>query len=532
MNKIINDFTDHFRNNVFLIVWTCVIGLITYGAHIFNYTIGIDSDVCMENPNNMLFWHVQEGRFGITFFHKLFCREEGLNIYALNICAFIILIFSCLLWCWLIEKYSKKSNQVGLLLFSTFYVTSVVWMEINYFTYMSVACMVGVALMPIAVVFAWEGFRKKRKKLVLLALIFLVIGISMYQLLVALFFSGMLVVYCLEFENDKIEKENQYRYLFSIAMFILAGLILYFGVNCFVLRCFNTEIDGYVISKLQQGSIRTKMQFLVILICSIITGENNIFDSHMENYWGIDIYAWRGSLIFLFAFIIYICRNWTNRRRNTFAYYLATFMMFLSVISPAILSNGSASDRYLHALPLVSGYIVYCMIGSMKEWKKPLMILGYSLSVIFAFRQMWSNSMLMQSNLMRYQYDVRLCNNVNKDILAVWNDNGLEYETATSEMDVAIMGEYPFDYGDNYEHSEIIAVSFGARMFEIESTFRMVPFMKALGYKYDGIDADDERLDSVRAHAVNMPAYPNEGYIELYDGVTIVKLSNLVYQEY
>ena len=163
-----------------------------------------------------------------------------------------------------------------------------------------------------------------------------------------------------------------------------------------------------------------------------------------------------------------------------------------------------------------------------------MMILGLGLGVVFAFRQMWSSSMLMQSNLMRYQYDVQLCNNVNRDIITVWNDNSLIYEATDDDIEVVILGEYPFDYGENHRHGEIIgvsAVAFGARGSKIESTLRMIPFMETMGYRYNPIDKDDERLDSIRKRAVDMPIYPNKGYIEIIDGVTVVKLSELVYKE-
>lgn len=535
MSTHINSFIRYIRNNTFLVGAMVIVGLITYGAHIFNYTIGIDSDCYMSAPNEMIYrWYVQEGRFGLTFFHMLFYREEGLNSYASNICAVIILIFSCLLWCWIIERYSKKRNVIGLLMFSVFYLSSVVWLEINYFTYMAVACMVGVALMPLSVVFAWEGIRNRKKKLIILALVLLVIGISIYQLMVALFFCGILLVYCLEFENGEIEKKRQYKYLLDIVAFIVTTLITYFLINRLVLCCFNTEIDSYVTSKLQQGSIISKIKSICYLIYTIVIGDNNIIDSFMEAFRGKEINAWRGSLLFLFALIVYVYRNWTNKKNNTIAYYLATFLMFVSVISPAIISNGSASDRYLHALPLVSGYVVYCMIDSVREWKRPMMILGLGLGVVFAFRQMWSSSMLMQSNLMRYQYDVQLCNNVNRDIITVWNDNSLIYEATDDDIEVVILGEYPFDYGENHRHGEIIgvsAVAFGARGSKIESTLRMIPFMETMGYRYNPIDKDDERLDSIRKRAVDMPIYPNKGYIEIIDGVTVVKLSELVYKE-
>lgn len=553
------DLKLFIMSNAWIVILATVSGLIVYGARIFSDLVGIDSDVYMSNPYEMVFnWNLQEGRFGISLIVATFARLLGLNSFAYNLIALLFLIVGCVLWCFLIKRYdcrhsvNLRANNWGIAFFVMIFMSSTVWLEIIYFTYMSAPCMIGFAMMPISVFLMWEGIKGNNNSLKLWAIVILTVGASTYQMMFALFFAGIMIVFLLESESGYMTKAEQRRRLISIIICTFISIILYFVLNFIISRLiFGISFSSTIVSMVggDGAGIKHKAMRVLFTLYRILIGNNYatslFYDSLLKNpnsllgnvlsdkVEGLISGGWIGNILFLVALVFFLAKLVKRAGKKSFSYFVATLALLLSTIAICILGGGGASDRYLHAVPLVAAFLVYDMMDTLRNYRR-WYIIGALISLVFTTRQLWSSSMLMDSDLKIYRNEVRFCQNVNDEIIELWGEKGIEYTKESNNIDnpILVIGNYEFRDDQNYINNGIIgvaAVTYGAGNSKIESTLRFIPFMRLLGYYYTGIDKDDERLDELRGYAENMVCYPNEGFVQVIDGVTVIKLSDFAY---
>ena len=59
MNNIFWSFKEYAINNKSILYFCFFVGIILYGIRIFSYSIGIDSDVYMQNPTDFIYeWNL------------------------------------------------------------------------------------------------------------------------------------------------------------------------------------------------------------------------------------------------------------------------------------------------------------------------------------------------------------------------------------------------------------------------------------------------------------------------------------------
>lgn len=530
-----NSIKEELRYYLWIFVFAITIGFIVYGMKIFNYSIGIDSDIYLQNTNDMLFsWHLKEGRFGLTLIWLLLPFLHSLNVCGANFIAMFTLALSAVEWCYLIKRYDKSVSDLHLLFFVIFYMASTVWMEIIYFTYMAIQCMIGVALIPVSVFYMWEGIKNNKKKWLSVSVILLTVSISTYQVIAALFLAGFLMVVYIE------EKESQWidclKSIFKVLALIVVSLSLYYVTNLLVSHLiFKVGFaDGFTdILGIKTNPI-AKLRSLVYFTYYIFVGNGNLTNTILTRAFCVDNLTWRGSIMFAIAFIVVFANMMKRTREKRRTMVIPLVGMWCCVYAPAILGVGGAPDRYIHALPLVSAFFVYEMLKISETSSRTWKILVLSATVIFSFRFCWNSCMLSEADVVEYKGEVALCADIHQKIVSVWNDANLKYESDNSDRPLLILGKYDYvDECDYPDHSilGVPAMYYGGDESKIEATLRTIPFMNAIGYNYIGIETTDKRLDDLRRYAENMPSYPNDGYVKIVDGVTIVKLSDMVYAE-
>lgn len=527
------EFNKFTRRNKWLIVAIVLIGFSIYCARIFNYTIGIDSDIYMGNPNHILYeWNLAEGRFGLTLFQCIFARLGCLNGTFSNVLSVILLIASCILWCFFFFHYYEEPSKLSLLCFSLAFMSSTVWMEVIYFTYMAVPCMLGVFLSPIVIILMWEGCSQKKRSYMCCATLLAVVIVSVYQVMAALVFAGVIIAFLCKYKNEAEKRKETLFLLFKMLALLMVALVVYFILNYVIGKLlFKVEMSDYVFSKMG-GNLLEKMNGIRYLIGRILIGNNEVNNS-IEALKINEYNMWVGNILYLFATVSFVLRFFVDKRRRTGVFFLAMVSLFLSTIAVAIVGDGTAQDRYLHAVPLVAGFLIVDMTETIRVAKRWIFSTLYIICLIFLIRQCWSSALLWESDVRRYQYDMALVEDVDNDIKKVWAENVIEFkQNPQFETPIIILGKCDISNKANNIHTSIIGVSatmFCAEYTKIEATLRMVPFMNAQGYYYHAIDQDDRRIDTLREYAKGMPIYPNAGYVEVVDGVTVVKLSEMVY---
>lgn len=132
-------------------------------------------------------------------------------------------------------------------MFSLFYLSSPIWVEVIYFTTQAAETVFIVALCPICIYFMWEGMKKNRKIYTVGAICALAFLISVYQAVIAMFCAGILIVYILEIENGKLTDKQIKKLFINIVMSIACALVLYFAANSiFINLIFRIDKSSYL----------------------------------------------------------------------------------------------------------------------------------------------------------------------------------------------------------------------------------------------------------------------------------------------
>lgn len=533
MKNLFINFKEYTIANKTILNFCFLIGIILYGIRIFSFSIGIDSDIYMQDPSDFVYgWNLKEGRFGLTIIQLLVFGELGLNSYAQNIISVLLLILSCFIWCYILEKNNHK-NRIGLYAFVMFYLSSVVWLEIFYFTFMATACSVGIVLVPIFLIL-WEYSYKTKNKFIFFITIFgVAFIISIYQMLITLFCAGALILihqnYLKNYNSSELKTS-----IFSLVTVTTLSLIVYFIEYKLCCNIFSVELDEYVKDKfLSFSSLKEYVKNLSFLAYTILVGEESIiylFNNYLhfikqENIEIVNFFCFRGSIAVFIAFILYICNiGKIIRSKFEIIFVLVSIGIILTLFIAGIVGNGSAPDRYLHAVPLVSAYLLFCSFPIIVNKRKK--ILWTFVCFYFLFNQCINICYLNYSDIKRFDAENNFCNTLYSRITDVYYKDSLN---VGNTLTVLILGNTDLLDHKNGIRTEIVgqsATMFGNNVTKIESTLRTVPFMKALGYRIEGIKENDPRLKELKILAKEMDIYPRKNSIKYVHDVVIVKLSN------
>ena len=95
MNKSISKIINYGKENYMFLICIFLLLLLIYGIKVFNFTIGIDSDIYYMDTYDMFYkWHAREWRYGITLIQLLFLGTSKLNQYFSNyFVLFLVLYF-------------------------------------------------------------------------------------------------------------------------------------------------------------------------------------------------------------------------------------------------------------------------------------------------------------------------------------------------------------------------------------------------------------------------------------------------------
>lgn len=527
--KVIQTLKEFAYQNQNIIYFCMLLGLILYGIRIFSYSIGIDSDVYMQNPSAFVYeWNLKEGRFGETIV-QLFLGNLGLNVYGQNVCAVCLLCLSCVLWCYLINEHCTN-NKIGLYAFILCYLSSVVWLEIIYFTFMAIACTVGIFLVPVCLII-WELSHKTSNTLLFFTNCFLIAFIvSIYQMLITLYFAGGLILIKMNYEKDQNIKTLNNK-IVNFIFLITCSLLLYFIENKICCYFFDIKIDEYITGQLfSASSLNNYLKNLCFLVYSVLIGDTLIptmIDEYLhlvkpENKGIFELYSFRGNLAIFIAFILYAynaMKEYLSSKNTNLL--LVNIAIILSIFIIGLIGSGNAPDRYLHALPLVSAFWIYC---SLKDFSCNGIKLFWAFFCFYCLiHQSIGICNLNSSDIYRYQKEFAFCNTLYTEI----NNEYQKTNNKSNIPTVLILGKTDILNDKNSVKTAIVgqsATMFGAQLTKIEATLRTVPFMNALGYKMNGVKEEDPRLDYYIKQGKTMPSYPNTGSIKCLNDIVIVKL--------
>lgn len=522
-----------------LMILAVIMAISIYGARMFSYIVSVDTDLYLYDSTYFnKVWIPSEGRFAYSIIQQFIQGNSlRLNVVFINVIAVFFLVCSNFVWIYLFEKWGLCINKAAAYAFSIFYLSSTIWVEIIYFTMMAAEMMFGLVLCPVCVMLTYKCIdsKQKRKVLYFLTIFSTAFLFALHQPIALMYVEGLLVVFIMRKENGQEENEKWKGLpkLLKMASVSMVSLLSYFVLNAICMKfIYRGEWTRYATGMLSPGDVGVSIKGVVFYLYSFFVGDAAtwisdpiIKASAQSGELAVKVFHKRllhGTPFFLLSLILAAYFVFKNKKlRTDIVNYMLWTGAFLSIITFVVLTGGATAERYLYAFPLFSGFLVF--YATIHINRRRLLILWMVLAVFFGYRQTYKSALMIASDTKRYEMDKWLSQEIDRRI----------GECSDDSHPVLILGGYDFEYGDDYLQGDVIGNS--AMMWGYNNktgiTPDSVPFMASQGFYYTALDSEDERIDEIRAYAVeNMPSFPDKGCTQLYKGVTVVKLSDFAYK--
>ena len=475
---------------------------LAYGGRLFSNTIGIDTEVLVNDPQTAYNWLII-GRFGGFALRKFL--EFGLfsPYYAAGLSALFLV---CAYWIWrgLIVKYLSLPEWCAGA-FWLLFVVHPIWEEQAYFELQLVQITFGLAIIGVTLWGCLAGATERCTWRIIPIIIGLILCFSIYQSFVILFIAASCFLF-LQYYRDG-EKTNIYRFcIFFVSVFLISYLV--YSVISKIWFSSSTYLTSQILW--QEDNIIGCIKNILLHIESVVLGHNIFFTI-----------GYFFSLVLLAVQIIIRCSSRHNFKLNITT-ILAFFLLEISPFLLTIYLGGQPLIRTQWALPLVisANFILFFSYCTYKKIK--YVVIGFA--IILGMQQLHTVCRLEYTDQLRYQHDVQVASMLSHDL----EENGLK------DKPVAFIGNLPFNIPPSGIRGEIIGISF----FDFDmvsdphyymSSVRIVGFMNAIGEEITCVQP--ENILYARRLAQNMPCWPQEGGIKDAGDYVVVKLSEDEYYE-
>ena len=191
------------EENKHIILFAAILTLCIYGVRIFSYNISVDTDLYISKPfwfNQ--YWHLAEGKYAFSLLELIFQGFElKLNIFFANVLSVIFLVASNVVWLYSLYTFAELKSKLLMSVFSLFYLSSSIWVEIIYFTMMAAEVTFGILLCAVSCYFTFKGIFNNDLKMLLASTLLLTFTVSIWLPLITLYVAGVLIVYIMRAEK-------------------------------------------------------------------------------------------------------------------------------------------------------------------------------------------------------------------------------------------------------------------------------------------------------------------------------------------
>ena len=536
-------FCNFCRNNVPLILAVSFTLFFAYGAKLFWYSIGVDTNHFMADKSGYLLWLVQIGRFGLVLLSIVWHIKE-FNPFAAVFTAFCLIWFFTISWCYVIAVFCKNTGRNNKLIpFALVFMTVPVWAEVLYFSLQAAEVAFTLSLCPYVIYLFYKGLLDNEKCKIICAFVLLVFMISVYQGIVPLFCGGMFACFVLLQERSDYEPQVYRNLCLKFSIALVSALAVYFAIDKIIIPVvFHIEKADYLDNMLLWGKTPIWQNFLqiagfvytftighipsvlypAIASCAATDTQTierlaNMASSRARFSQNILLLP---VAIFFSVKIILVMRKAIPSKRKLL-YMLAGIGIPLSIILLSVMLGNKHPYRSLWALPFAYAFMFFYLIESYSHKKKIAAVI-VCVALLAAVHQAEITAQLFYSDNMRYNEDVRLAFELDKLITRV--------QPANRKLPVALIGKY--EAASRFRSNFLQGESLGLSMFECDFakskpysdvTHYGLAFMKTLGIFYD--EPDEARLDKVFKEAALMPAYPDSGCVKRVQDVIVVRIS-------
>lgn len=498
------DLKNYIKENKNQIIYLIFITILTYFIKIFNYSVSIDSEVPVNNPNASDYPWISMGRWGVVLLEKIFHFGNVFNPFLSNVIMVIFLVLTVILLSYLIDKITDNKIKYTISILGSFVVTSPLLAEMMNFTLMNAEVSLGLFLLVLSVYLTYISIYECKKKFYLFSIIVLCLTMGIYQSFYPLYIGLISFVFTIEkLYNNKNDGKQDIKNILSMVLVFIISYIFCYVISKTLQLILSIEPSTYLTSQICWGKVELKSSILNILrYIKMIVFPKNI---------GFFNYSYLIIIIISFIYAVKLLKD-----RKYIIIVTMLFSLFTPFLLEVILGNTSAYRTQMN-LPFIIGMfttLYICMTD--KAYNKKIL---YLFTIIICMIQIKFTNDLFYSDYNRYQEDVRLTQDImNKiDNLDDISDRentiilfvGIHIPKSTS---VPIRGE---TLGHSfYEWDEATDYQCNYRIYALSST---------LGYKY--ILPTPEQIDEMKKIKETLEIYPKKDAIKIIDNIVVVRLS-------
>jgi len=516
-------FCDFCKNNIPLLVATTIALFFCYGIKLFQYNLGIDTELFMADKAGTIRWSLQIGRFGRAFLESLL-YTKGFNPFTAFLSTFCIIWLFTISWCYIIAVFSKNPGRNNVFIpFALVFISSPIWAEQFYFVMQSLEVALMVLICPYAIYFLFRGFLDNEKSKVAFAFLLIIFMTSVYQAMVPFFCCGVFICFMLFLKASDYEPSIYRNLCLKIFATLVGAMIVYLAIDMILIpSIFDIEKTQHSNYMIFWGQMPVKESIFRILKLPYIIFAGNVLP--LENILGIEALKGKyvvnesrvfGNILLLPMVVFFIvkvidiaCKKIPKGRR--FLYVLAGICIPLSIMFLAIVTGNYPSIRAIYVLPLAFAFMFFFLI---ETCSKKTAIAITILALFTAVHQIQITAQLFYSDQLRYNEDVRRAYDI-CDIITKTSDY--------KNLPVAIIGENKI--AENFHANFLQGETIGRSFFEWntrEESDRGLDFMRSLGIHFNA--PSGEQWEQAVNESNSMPSYPNPGYIKKLPNVIVVK---------
>ncbi|SCJ63267.1 Uncharacterised protein [Anaerotruncus sp. 2789STDY5834896] len=507
-------FCAFLRDSKLVLFISSLFLLLAYGIKLNYPSVSIDTEVLISQPDRLLNSWLSSGRFGLVYLKKILALVP-FNPYVTAFLMLLALLLTGLLLGYLLYSLTsdRRKGKIAALVSSAVLLTYPSLSEQFNFMLQSFEVALALALCVISVILVYRWITEDAGILFLiLSVLTAAIGFSCYQSVNTFYIGvvgGSFLFYC----RQEIEKEpgkparNYLRTAVTLVLTFLISFAIYAIINKIV-------IAHYFGPDFSSAYIRDQ----------ILWGKQSVLDCiyHIGRY-GLTILLGEGVLynrLFLVVSIGIMTYVFVQLfKKNTGKWWLfiaAAVFLYTPFLMPTLL--GSAIDaRVQLALPAVVAIGLSFLVSRIEPFK--VRVLTTLVGLTFCFYQATVLSRMLYSDYLRYQSDVSLANKISYEV-------GKLGRGEFPDLPVVYVGIHNIPNVPGLYQESVIGHSF----FEWDATteqgaqIRISGLMDTLGYIYQRPSI--EQIRKGEQYAQNMPVWPSDGSVALYEDMVVVKLSD------
>ena len=514
------NFFEYLKKNK---IFAAVFGLLTvlvYMPLIANNSYCADVEYVINQKGSIYNWN-ELGRYTLILIKKI-CFSSY-NVYVESILFALCMFFTVSSLSYLIFRANKRIPAIISYFLAGITLIYPTFTEQFYFKFQSFEVCLGILLLVIADILLLDFVRKSKIRLFIISVLLITLSFGIYQSMLNISLTLYIGVFLLLVFSEDIKKFPKY------ALTFVGSFIASFVLNKIITRIFCQE-GSYFTDKIMwlQYPIDTCYHFVKHYIRVVIFAEKHVYS-----------YTFMlAILISLFALIFMLikAKNKNSSNLRITLMILCLVGLFISPFIISIIQGFEPDSRTQLALSFSVSFMFAFSFSTLdhfsfpKELSKRLLYIFVFISTIILSINIVHSTRLVHSRMLINKSDNRYLEVIANDLSEFNCKNSDE-----SSVPVILIGSLPTEsdfycFTYDVENKDYILMAVFSLDADTEpkyffSTNRIMSAMNLRGYDYKKPDLS-HYMDEAYALSLDMPAFPNDGYIQETDNFVVVNLGN------